>query len=297
MGGRALSANVNTNAIFAMRDVGEDLQRLRMDAGLRQDDAAKKLKVTRFTISKIERGKAFPTERQLRTLLSLYGASIETSVAIEAKIEQGKSYGRAWWEQGRFRGVFRGDSYRYLSVEDAAERISVHSGIFVPGLLQTREYVATIAAFGQKQESAERREAFVESRLMRQALLTRRNPTILDALCLEAALRAVVGGPDVMQRQLRHLVTWAQRQNITFRMIPYSAGAPSIHGIPFTVLDFPGTENHSVVSQQQVNGETLHDDPGVVRRVRRKFTDLAEFALTPQETIKRIEEMEKELLP
>ncbi|MGP3970804.1 helix-turn-helix domain-containing protein [Streptomyces sp. 6N223] len=290
-----MSANVNTNAIFAMRDVGEDLQRLRTDAGLRQDDAAERLKVSRFTVSKIERGKAFPTDRQLDALLSLYGANTQVRASIQAKIEHGKSYGRAWWEQPRFRNLFRGDSYRYFYVEDAAERISVHSGTYVPGLLQTRRYVEAIAAFGQKQESAERREAFVESRMKRQAILSRRHPVILDALCLETALRAVVGGKDVMREQLLHLLTWAPKQNVTLRMIPHSAGAPSIHGFPFTVLDFPGTENHSVVSQEKLRGQLLHDDPADVRQARRKFADLTGYALSPQETIQRIEEIEKEL--
>jgi transcriptional regulator with XRE-family HTH domain len=290
-----VSANVNTNAIFAMRDVGEDLQRLRTDAGLRQDDAAEELKVSRYTISKLERGKAFPTDRQLDVLLSLYGANVEVSAAIQAKVEQGRSHGRAWWEQQRFRNLFRGDSYRYFYVEDAAERICAHSGTYVPGLLQTREYVEAIAAFGQKQESVERREVFVESRMKRQTILSRRNPTVLDAICLEAALRAVVGGPGVMRGQLHHLVTCAQRQNITLRMVPYSAGAASISGFPFTVFDFPGSENHSVVSQEKNTGDILHDDPAEVRKVRRKFANFADCALSPQETIQRIKEIEKEL--
>jgi transcriptional regulator with XRE-family HTH domain len=295
VGGRGVSADVNTNAIFAMRDVGEDLQRLRTDAGLRQDDAAEKLKVSRFTVSKIERGKAFPTDRQLDRLLSLYGASAEVRASVQAKIEHGKSYGRAWWEQPRFRNLFRGDSYRYFYVEDAAERVSVHSGTYVPGLLQTRRYVEAIAAFGQKQESAERRETFVESRMKRQAILSRRNPTILDAVCLESALRAVVGGPEVMREQLQHLLTSVHRQNVTLRMVPYSAGAASISGFPITIFDFPGTENHSVVSQEKNTGDLLHDDPAEVRKARRKFANFVECALSPQETVQRIEEIEEQL--
>jgi transcriptional regulator with XRE-family HTH domain len=290
-----VSVNVNTNAIFAMREVGDDLQRLRKRASLRQDDAAAKLKVSRFTISKIERGRAFPTDQQLARLLALYGADTEQRAAIKAKIRHGKSFGRAWWEEPRFRKLFQGDSYRYFYVEDAAERISVHSGTYVPGLLQTRQYVEAIASFGQKQESTERRETFVESRLRRQAVLTRRHPVVLDALCLESALRAVVGGPVVMRQQLRHLATAARRQNITLRMIPYTAGAPSIHGSPLTIIDFPGMENQSIVSQERITGETLNDDPGEVRRARRKFADLAEHALSPEETIQRIEEFEKEM--
>jgi transcriptional regulator with XRE-family HTH domain len=290
-----VSDNVNTNAIFAMREVGEDLQRLRANAGLRQDDAAAKLRVSRFTISKIERGKAFPTDRQLTKLLTIYGVGTEERAAVEAKIEQGRSYGRAWWEQQRFRNLFRGDAYRYFYIEDAAERLLLYSGTYVPGLLQTRGYVEAIVAFGQKHESAEHREVFTESRMKRQAILTRRNPTTLDALCLEAALRAVVGGPDVMREQLHYLLNSAKRPNVTLRMVPYAAGAPSIAATPFTIADFPGTENHSVVSQEKLMGQMLHDDPAEVRAARRQFADRAEHALSPQDTIARIEEIERDL--
>lgn len=289
-----MSVNVNTNAIFAMRDVGEELQRLRRRAGLRQEDAAAKLQVTRYTVSKFERGRTFPTDRQLDVLLGLYDASTDQRASLEAKIDQGRSYGRAWWEEQRFRQLFHGDSYRYFYVEDAAERLASHSGTYIPGLLQTHEYVDAIAAFGKKNESAEDRHVFIESRAKRQAILTRRNPVVLDALCLEAAVRAVVGGSAVMQRQLQHLIAMASRPNITLRIIPHSAGAPSISSALFTIVDFPGTVNRSIVSQEKLTGEMLHDDPAEVRNARRRFQDLADHALAPERTIQFLQAMEKE---
>ncbi|MDX3851702.1 MULTISPECIES: helix-turn-helix domain-containing protein [unclassified Streptomyces] len=287
--------SVNANAIFAMRRVGEELQRLRTEAGLKQEAAGEALGVSRYTVGKIERGKAFPTDEQLPTLLKLYGATPEERAGIVATIEQGRSYGRTWYERPEIQALFTGDSYRYLSLEDAAERISTQSGTYVPGLLQTREYIEAIVAFGQKHESAEHREAFVEARLRRQEVLTRRNPLTLDAVFLESALRATVGGSEAMRAQLRHLVSYANQQNITLRMIPFTAGAASISSALFTIIDFPGADNRSVVSQEQSRGETLQDDPAEVRRIRRKFTDLTDHALNAEETVRRIEEMEKEL--
>jgi transcriptional regulator with XRE-family HTH domain len=290
-----VAVSVNANAIFAMRRVGEELQRLRLEAGLKQDAMAAELGVSRYSVGKFERGKAFPTDSQLKVMLRFYKATPEERAAIVATVEQGRSFGRAWYERSDIQAVFSGDSYRYLSLEDAADRVLLHSGTYVPGLLQTREYVEAIVAFGQKNESMERREVFVEVRMRRQGVLTRRNPLAVDALCLESALRAVVGGPQVMRAQLRHLVMSAKQQNITMRMIPFSAGAPSISGTPFTIIDFPGTEHRSVVSQDRVRGDTLLEDAAEVRRTRRKFADLADHALSEEETIRRIEEIEKEI--
>ncbi|MFD7286145.1 Scr1 family TA system antitoxin-like transcriptional regulator [Streptomyces sp. NPDC059863] len=290
-----MAVSVNANAIFAMRRVGEELQRLRVEAGLQQEAVGQALGVSRYTVGKIERGRAFPTDEQLPKLLKLLKVTAEERAGIVATIEQGRSYGRTWYERPEIQALFSGDSYRYLSLEDAAERISLHAGTYVPGLLQTREYVEAIVAFGQKHESTERRETFVEARLKRQEVLTRRNPLIVDALCLESALRAVVGGPEVMRAQLRHLVSCAGQQNIALRVIPFTEGAASISSALFTIIDFPGADNRSVVSQELVRGEALHDDPAEVRRVRRRFATLADHALDEEATIRLIEAIEKEL--
>ncbi|MFD7116159.1 Scr1 family TA system antitoxin-like transcriptional regulator [Streptomyces sp. NPDC059922] len=278
-----------------MRLRREELQRLRVEAGLQQEAVGQALGVSRYTVGKIERGRAFPTDEQLRKLLKLLKVTPEERAGIVATIEQGRSYGRTWYERPEIQALFSGDSYRYLSLEDAAERISLHSGTYVPGLFQTREYVEAIVAFGQKHESTERRETFVDARLRRQEVRTRRNPLMVDALCLESALRAVVGGPEVMRAQLRNLVACAQQQNVTLRVIPFSAGAPGIAAALFTIIDFPGADNRSVVSQERVIGDTLQDDPAEVRRARRRFADSAAHALNEEATIRCIEEIEKEL--
>ena len=79
------------------------------------------------------------------------------------------------------------------------------------------------------------------------------------------------------------------------RMIPFSAGAPSISGTPFTIIDFPGTEIVVWCSQDRARGDTLLEDAAEVRRTRRKFADLADHALSEEETIRRIEDIEKEI--
>ncbi|MFJ7999892.1 helix-turn-helix domain-containing protein [Streptomyces sp. NPDC096310] len=290
-----MAVSVNANAIFAMRRVGEEIQRLRTEAGLQQEAVGQALGVSRYTVGKIERGRAFPTDEQLPKLFKILDVTADERAGIVAAIEQGRSYGRAWYEQPEIQALFSGDSYRFLSLEDAAEHVSTHSGTYVPGLLQTREYIEAIVAFGQKHESTERRETFIEARLKRQDVLTRRNPLAMDAICLESALRSLVGGPEVMRAQLRHLVSCAQQQNITLRVIPFSAGAANIASAMFTIIDFAGSGNRSVVSQELSRGDTLDDDPAQVRRSRRKFADLAGHALDREESLRRIEEIEKDL--
>lgn len=57
--------------------LGENLQRLRREKGLSQEDVAQALFVTRQTISKWETDKAEPGVGNLKTLAGLYGVTLE----------------------------------------------------------------------------------------------------------------------------------------------------------------------------------------------------------------------------
>jgi transcriptional regulator with XRE-family HTH domain len=293
---RAVSASVNTSAIRLRREVGAELKDLRIQAGFRrQADVADRLGISQGRVSQIEVGRKWPTDEQVGPLLDLYRVDAVRRAAITAKIQTGKESGRMWWESAGVRDLFPRASAQIFPLEDAAEKISAHTGTYVPGLLQTRGYIEALADFGQQDENVERRELFVETRLQRQQVLSRPNPVTLDALCLEAALRAVVGGPEVMREQLIRLVEDARRSNVALRVIPYSAGARAAFGAPFAVIDFPGSDERSVVHHEKSRHGEFTDDLGELRRARRKFADLAASAMDPGETTHFIKQMVKEL--
>lgn len=63
----------------------------------------------------------------------------------------------------------------------------------------------------------------------------------------EGALCRVVGGADVMREQLRHLLTMSELPNITVRVLAFEAGEhPATNG-PFTVLEFPDSDDPHIV--------------------------------------------------
>jgi transcriptional regulator with XRE-family HTH domain len=293
---RDVSTSVNTNAIRVRREVGAELRDLRLQAGFkRQSDVAERLGVSQARMSQIEVGRTWPTDEQIGPLLELYGVDAVRREAISTKIRMAKDSARMWWEKPEIRDLFPRMSAQIFPLEDAAERISAHTGNYVPGLLQTRAYVEALAEFGQKDESVDRRELFVEARLRRQHVLTRPNPVTLDVLCLEVALRAIVGGPEVMREQLLRLIEDARRDNITLRVVPFSAGAHAVFGTPFAVIDFPGDDERSVVHQEKSRHEEFTDDMSELRRARRKFADLASKALDSAATIHLIKQIEEKL--
>jgi len=144
-------------------------------------------------------------------------------------------------------------------------------------------------------ESLEYRERFIEMRLLRREIITRRNPVTYDALISEAALRSVVGGPAVLAEQLDAIRVAVQRSNVTVRVLPYQAGAAAVLGSISTIFDFPGGDTPSVVYQEQSTGGVYEDQVAQVRNARRRFERLQECALSQAETVQLIERIRKEL--
>ncbi|MFI9461396.1 helix-turn-helix domain-containing protein [Streptomyces xiamenensis] len=292
-----MSTSVNTNALSIQRDLGEELRRIRLEAGYKsQADAAKQLKCSQNKVSYIERGKHWPDESVLKRMFKVYAVPESRQADIRATIRTGKSIERPWWLEPQYKELLAAGFGPAFSLEDAAEKLHVHSGTYIPGLCQTKEYVEALAAFGQKDESLLRREQFVETRLRRQDVLTRHHPVVLRALFLESALWPVVGGPETMRAQLRHLRALAAKPNITLSVIPFSAGAAAAAGSPFTLYEYPGVHNKTVVMHEMSRGGgEATDNAAEVRRARRRFADLAGQALNAAETLQLIERVEKTL--
>ncbi|MFB7759965.1 helix-turn-helix domain-containing protein [Streptomyces xiamenensis] len=292
-----MSTSVNTNALAILRDLGEELRRIRMEAGYKsQADAAKQLKCSQNKVSYIERGQRWPDESLLKRMFKVYELPEPRQADIRATIRTGKSIERPWWLEPQYRELLTAGFGQTFALEDAAEKVHVHSGTYIPGLFQTQEYIEALAAFGQKDESVIRRELFVETRLRRQHILTRNHPVVVNAIFLESALRPVVGGADTMRGQLRHLRTLAARPNISVRVVPFTSGAAAAVGSPFTLYDYPGGHNKTVVMHEMSRGGgEATDGVAEVRRMRRRFADLAEHALDAVATLQLIEGIENGL--
>ncbi|MFD3916818.1 helix-turn-helix domain-containing protein [Streptomyces sp. NPDC058603] len=291
-----MSTSVNVNALTILRELGDELRRLRVGAGFKtQEAAAEKLKCSQNKVSYIETGKRWPDDDVLKKMFRVYGMDALKQAEVKATIRAGQSIGRPWWDTAESRDVFSSATMQLFALEEAAETIWVHSGNYVPGLFQTKGYIEALVEFGQKAASAAHRRIFTEGRLKRQQVLTRKYPPTVNAFVLEAALRVVVGGADVMREQLVHLRSAAQRPNITFRVVPFSAGAAATLGAPFQVYDFTGAGNRSVAVRETSRSDEVADEAGEVEQMRSRFADLAAVACSPKTSVQLLEEIEKEL--
>ncbi|MFC8847896.1 MULTISPECIES: DUF5753 domain-containing protein [unclassified Micromonospora] len=160
---------------------------------------------------------------------------------------------------GRFRPPEGPHSSKVLQTPDYAQAVMVGCGV-PPGDAQGR----------------------VAARLGRQAILSRPTPPALHALLDEAVLRRALGGPQVMARQLRHLVEAAERPTVTLRVVPLTAGAHTGLDGSFALFDFP--RNRSVVYLDHKLTGLFLEEPEQVAVFRRAAEALAAIALSPADS-------------
>jgi transcriptional regulator with XRE-family HTH domain len=228
----------NSTSTVLGRRLGEELIKLRTAAGMTQPHAAKTLTASTTKVAKMERGWVPIRDPDIRALCELYGVADPTVVGglLElAKVDRERRKAKGWWND--FPGL--GDMQEYVALESAATAINAWQPTFVPGLLQTPDY---IRALRQDAPSAERRgdnEAFVAARLARQRRLDDGQPPFsLRAVMYEAALRNLIGGADVMRAQLEHLGKAARQANVSLQVLPFSTGARHGMNCTFNVLSF-----------------------------------------------------------
>lgn len=266
------------------RRLSAELIRLREEAGLTVDEVGKRLEWSRGRLTHMETNKwVRPDTTNIRALLDLYEVTdVTVREAILDLARQSREKG--WWAQ--YRDVFSGSLPGF---EAEATQIRTYEAMTVPGLLQTAAYAEAIFRAGQvlePDEGAIRRK--VQGRLARQRILVRDSPPQLWAVLDEAALRKVVGSPEVMRDQLLHLSDMAKRTNVTLQVLPDSVGAhASMHG-PFVILDFPSELDPSVVYLETATDNLFLERPEELQAYTLIYNRVVAAALTVEESARYV---------
>ena len=130
----------------------------------------------------------------------------------------------------------------------------------VPGLLQTEGYARALIRQGSattEEEIARRGEL----RASRQEILRLPDAPQLWVVIDEAALRRPVGSREIVREQLEHLIEVADHPAVTLQIMPFSAGAHSAMGGPFTILRFAEPDLADVVYIEQLTSALYLDKP------------------------------------
>ncbi|MFJ4657973.1 helix-turn-helix domain-containing protein [Nocardia sp. NPDC088792] len=271
------------------RQLGRQLREMRQAVGLSLADAARLIERGAGTLQRLEKGEN-PRIRQLdiEALCKLYGASDEhmqqlKDIALQADRRTRPADDSYWWT--RYEDLIPADFETYMSLESAAERITMYQPDTVPGIIQTADYARSLDKVFFGSDTAAELEQRVQVRMQRQAAITRRlSPVEVDLLIDEAALRRVAGSRKVMAAQLRRLADTPP--NVRVRVIPFSVGFPmGGHVGPFVMLEFPsdpatGSAVEPTTVYVESYGTRLYYDSDVdVSRYRDAYTKIGRVAL------------------
>ncbi|GAA3864348.1 helix-turn-helix transcriptional regulator [Saccharothrix violaceirubra] len=269
------------------RLVGE-LRRLREAAELTIEEVGERLECSASKISRIETGRVGVTPRDVRDMLTIYGAGPETLAELVQLAREARR--KAWWDE--FGDIAPG---RYVGYEADAESVRIFQGLMIPGLLQEECYTRALIAAVLPGASAKEIDRRVQLRKARQALLGEDDPLKLSTVIDEAALRRLIGGSDVMRAQLRRLVDASERENITVRVHPFTSGGHSALDGRFVILRFPELTDPDVVYLESFKGDMFLENSEDVSRYSDMFARLVAESLEPAESVAMIERVAREL--
>jgi transcriptional regulator with XRE-family HTH domain len=269
--------------------VGCALRRYREGLGYRLSDVARILECDTSKVSRIETGQRGIRPKELRELLTEYGADPESREALLALV--GPKTRDGWWEG--YRAVLGGAFRDFLAAENAATSLIAYAPLQVPALLQTAEYARAVAvADTGVPEEAE--ELTVTATLTRQQVVLRERGVGFTALIGEAALRQEVGGESVLRSQLRYLAELADGQcpQVIVQVVPFTAGAQAAVGWgEFSVLRFGRVPAFGMVHLAGPAGGTRPEEPDAAGAYIRAFDCLRIFALDPAQSAHKIRQL------
>jgi transcriptional regulator with XRE-family HTH domain len=265
--------------------LGAQLRRLREARRITLEDAGKVIRASHSKISRLETGRVGFKDRDISDLLTLYGVTDEEErEALRALARRANTPG--WWHD--YSDVLPSWFEAYVGLEEVATQVRAYEVQFVPGLLQTEDYARAVTLLGHDDASPSENERRVRLRMARQMVLDKPDPPNVWAVVDEAVLQRPVGSPAVMRGQLKHLITMAQRPNVTIQVMPFQVGGHSAAGGPFSILRFAEPDLPDVVYLEQLTSALYLDKPEVVDSYLRVMERICMEAATPADSIDAI---------
>ena len=261
--------------------LGAQLRRLREARRITLEDAGKVIRASHSKISRLETGRVGFKDRDISDLLTFYGVTDEEErEALRALARRANTPG--WWHD--YSDVLPSWFEAYVGLEEVATQVRAYEVQFVPGLLQTEDYARAVTLLGHDDAPPGENERRVRLRMARQAVLDKQDPPNVWAVVDEAVLQRPVGSPAVMRGQLKHLITMAQRPNVTIQVMPFQVGGHSAAGGPFSILRFAEPDLPDVVYLEQLTSALYLDKPEVVDSYLKVMERICMEAATPADS-------------
>jgi transcriptional regulator with XRE-family HTH domain len=266
------------------RRLAAELRRLREGSGRTAEAVGEELGWSKAKVSRYELARSGLRPSDVASLLDVYGVQGEHRERLLALAEEAAQKG--WWEA--YSDVLTEEHSAFIGLEAEATSVLQWQAVVIPGLLQTEQYAREIFLGYQAVRSAPETiiERRVETRMIRQRVLTRDEPLQLRAIIDESILRRQRGDHSLMFEQLQHLVEVSDLPNVMLRILPLD-GPKRLALESFQILQFGQaheTKLHDVVSAESLRAYLYIEGETDTYDFRLAFEQLARESLEPDES-------------
>lgn len=256
---------------------GDWLRQQRESAGKTQQQLADEAIMSRTHIAHIEAGRRVPSKDDARRLDQV----LDTRGALSS------------FRPGNDRRPVAAHFEAALALEQQASVIREFALSFVPGFLQTGGYAdAVLRDASYPPLCKEVRAKAVATRLDRARILDDPSTPVVWVLLDEAVLRRPIGGPQVMAKQLMHLVRLVEGERIRVHVAPFGVGCHPLLVSQAKLMWFE--DQPPAVYVEAFLAGTVHDEPTLVERIQAAYDLVLGDALSQKESLALMRSTAKE---
>jgi hypothetical protein len=255
--------------------LGELLAQLRAEAGYATQDAfAVAIHESRDVIAKAESGYQPPTDPVFAAWMDKCAVTDRERRFLTGLLVLARAV------HGPIPQFFK----EYLERERDAEYLLLWCPVVVSGLFQVPEYARELfLATGKTDDEA---TGNVAARMDRQSILDGPDAPHVTMLLHESVLHCLVGTPEIMVRQLRHLLEMSQRRNLSIQVVRDRGYFWGLEGQFEVAVGDTVTDTLVMVA---IEDQTVDDKP-VVRKAAKLFREIQGHALSIEESRSLISE-------
>ncbi|MFK4223798.1 helix-turn-helix domain-containing protein [Streptomyces sp. NPDC019890] len=259
------------------RYCGNQIKLWRTQAGVSREELGKEANYEYESVKSMEQGRRRPTVRLLQVADQMCGAQGKLAAAQEFLKPE----------------PFPARSQDFMTAEAEAIALNWYEPLLIPGLLQTEEYARALISESCPPLDDETVEERVRARMQRQEALTRRTSTMFGFVVYEAALRTLVGGQEVVQRQLHRLLETGSLRNVSIQALPMGRCSGVALNGPLVLLETPDHEHWAWAEGQDTSA--LYTDPAKVSALTQAHDMIRMNALSITESAEFIRKVAAEL--
>ncbi|MFD7664891.1 helix-turn-helix domain-containing protein [Streptomyces sp. NPDC059788] len=216
------------------RYCGDQLKLWRTRAGVSREAIAEEANYDAEYVKSMEQGRRRPTLRMLQIADQVCRAHGMLESAHEY-LKPEKCHER---------------SNEFMGLEADAITLHWYENLLIPGLLQTEEHARELMGHGFPPVDDETVEARVAFRLQRQERLEAEPGVLFSFVIYEAALHTMVGGPEMMKRQLDRLLERQKLRNVSIQILPVGRAPYQALSGPVVLLETAEHETYAYSTGQ-----------------------------------------------